>query len=91
MGDEIKWNPREGLITSDGSQSPATGLIHEIIHILVNEDGVSESQQDFVTILKENIVNSETGEGSRKDHNDGERKPVKGVTCRPTSEGETCG
>ena len=91
MGDAIKWNPQEGLVTSDGSQSPATGLIHEIIHVLVNEDGVPKSQQDQVTIIKENSVNSQTGEGSRQNHNDGQVKKVSGPTCRPSGEGETCG
>ncbi|MDT7526245.1 RHS repeat-associated core domain-containing protein [Pseudidiomarina sp. GXY010] len=92
MGDKIDWNPQEGLITSDGSQSPATGLIHEIIHVLVNEAGVPNEQQDQTTILKENAVNSQTGEGTRRDHNDGTVETVSGPTCRSTEDGgEVCG
>ncbi|WP_143020974.1 hypothetical protein [Idiomarina zobellii] len=50
-------------MTKEGSQSPATGLIHEITHVVVNQDGVASSAQDQVTMMKENIINSETGEG----------------------------
>jgi hypothetical protein len=92
MGDKIDWNSQEGLITSDGSQSPATGLIHEIIHVLVNEAGVPNEQQDQTTILKENAVNLQTGEGTRRDHNDGAVGTVSGPTCRSTEDGgEVCG
>lgn len=90
-GDQIEWNPQEGLVTNEGSQSPATGLIHEIIHVLVNQDGVASSDQDQVTIMKENIINSETGEGKRENHFDGKVEKVSGPTCRPTKEGEICG
>ena len=91
-GDSIEWNTSEGLVTSNGSQSPATGLMHEILHVLVNEDGVANEAQDQMTILKENAVSGQTGEGTRRDHNDGTVQQVSGVTCRPSGDGgETCG
>jgi hypothetical protein len=29
---KIEWNPKEGVVTKSGTQSPATELVHEVIH-----------------------------------------------------------
>ncbi len=90
--DVINWNPNEGLVTSDGSQSPATGLVHEVIHVQNSQSGITDkATDDNQTIMKENVVNGQTGEGTRRDHNDGAVREVSGPTCRPTSNGESCG
>ena len=90
--DEIKWNPKEGLVTSSGGQSPATGLIHEIIHVQNHQSGITvDPMEDKLTITKENAVNNQTGEVTRKDHADGKVQEVSGPTCRPSGKGESCG
>ncbi len=86
---KISWNPKEGLGPSGGAQSPATGLVHELIH--TQNPAASE---EAVTTM-ENSVSKETGEGTRTNYADGagteKDNVVSGPTCRKTSEGESCG
>jgi uncharacterized protein RhaS with RHS repeats len=86
LKETIRWNPTEGLVTSGGAQSPATGLMHEIIHSLVDADGVAAEDQDQMTIFKENSVNRQTGEGTRRTHGDGKVKRANSVTSTPEIE-----
>jgi RHS repeat-associated protein len=53
----VDWNPNEGLITSEGTQTPATGLLHELIHVLLTDDGTEQGDDMQPTIDLENEVN----------------------------------
>jgi uncharacterized protein RhaS with RHS repeats len=94
---KIQFDPEGGiLLDPNGGQSPATGLLHEIIHYENDNKGLKlfSSNEGVETINKENKVNEQTGEALRTSHDleNYQPKSVSGPTCRPTaSGGETCG
>lgn len=93
---KITFNPKQGMTFKGGSQSPATGLLHEIIHVELQNSGkdMSKGLEGAKTIEKENTVNAQTGEGTRSVHNEIDYKvdKVSGPTCRSDGNGgETCG
>jgi|GEM_PF-2018670 RHS repeat-associated protein len=92
----IQFDPKTSYIFEGGTQSPATGLAHELIHVENQWDGMDMGSrvEGAETIRKENLINAETGEGKRAIHNEINYKTqdVSAPNCRANGEGgEICG
>ena len=92
---KIQFDPNTGFIFDGGTQSPATGLAHELIHVENQRRGMDMSSraEGAETIRRENEINVQTGEGRRSIHREIKFKTqrVTGPSCRPShSEGEVC-
>jgi hypothetical protein len=74
----IGWDPRSGLVTDNGVQSPALGLAHEIDHVvgfqepIPTNDGYGDTEERRVITGTETQIANDLGEPTRNDHHGGE-------------------
>ena len=93
----IEWNPKEGLVFPEGTQSPALGALHEALHaerLLVDPEGYSQDKKitdnKFGDLEEKRVIEGaeakaaeKLGESRRFDYFNSDVAPVKSSTDLP--------
>jgi RHS repeat-associated protein len=73
-GNILRWNPHTALCVQGGQQSPALNLLHELVHLWEQQNGLDPGNEEATTQIT-NPAARELGEPIRLNYGDGKEAP----------------
>jgi RHS repeat-associated protein len=73
-GNIVRWNPHKALCVQGGEQSPALNLLHELVHLWEQQNGLDAGNEEATTQIT-NPAARELGEPIRQNYGDGKDAP----------------